>query len=379
MTYSETRIVTSNDLKKRSYVVFYFNGKRIREFNGKSIGLKLQPNLATSVEERNKLLRQLEYELVKALKNDNYPIAEANETICLKETKSSKAVCVLRDALDRKLSSDLNGRYKKNLEKVHNSFISFLTPKELNGDIDNIKSARVQEFLSQFNSSGTYYMNKRRDLGVLFSSISKSLGMKLQSVLETDSMRSKAKLHRIYDKEQIKPILEFLKMHYPNLHLCCLLSYGCFLRPHQEVRNLQSYHFKKNCTEIHLSGNENKGGRVRIIYIPDYVRNELKKRLSTLRETENIFTKSTEPFNDDYFKTAWTRAWNKMFKLGLIQKNQTIYSFRHTAAVNVYHKTKDIHILQQLLGHSDMIVTLKYLRGLGEVNMRQLKDALPEL
>lgn len=47
-----------------------------------------------------------------------------------------------------------------------------------------------------------------------------------------------------------------------------------------------------------------------------------------------------------------------MLKLGLIEKDQTLYSFRHTAVVNVYKKTKDLHILQQLLQHSNMIVTL---------------------
>ena len=68
-----------------------------------------------------------------------------------------------------------------------------------------------------------------------------------------------------------------------------------------------------------------------------------------------------------------------MYTQGILQKDQTIYSFRHTAAVDVYNRTKDIHIIQQLMGHSTMIVTLNYLRGLGELNSQQLKDALPVL
>ena len=68
-----------------------------------------------------------------------------------------------------------------------------------------------------------------------------------------------------------------------------------------------------------------------------------------------------------------------MLKLKLVLKNHTLYSFRHTAVVNVYRKTKDLHILQQMLQHSNMIVTLNYLRGLGEVNDEQLKNSMPEL
>ncbi|MNL18762.1 hypothetical protein D3C87_1399200 [compost metagenome] len=93
----------------------------------------------------------------------------------------------------------------------------------------------------------------------------------------------------------------------------------------------------------------------------------------------NIFTLDECAFNEDYFKTQWSRAKVEMLKSGLIRKGQTLYSFRHTAAINVYRKTKDLHILQQLLQHSNMIVTLNYLRGLGEVNDERLRDVLPEL
>jgi integrase len=75
----------------------------------------------------------------------------------------------------------------------------------------------------------------------------------------------------------------------------------------------------------------------------------------------------------------WGKAKIKMLKERILEPNQTIYSFRHTAVINVYQKTKDLHIVQQLLQHSNMIVTLNYLRGLGEMNDDKLKDVLPSL
>lgn len=379
--YSELRIVTTNDLEKRSYVCFYLNGKRIREYNGKNLGLKIQPNFASSIEERHKLLKKLEFELLKALESGQYPVNTVEPK--LKEVKA-QSICkttsvVLEGALEKKLSSNISKFYKRNLRYIHKHFIDFLSPEELNSDIDSLKVSRIEEFLKGFCTSGTYYMNKRRDLGVLFATASKQIEQKLSVVKETETKRSKAKLHRIYESDQIKPVLQFLKKHHPNLYICCLLSYGCFLRPHQEVRKLCGHHFKKDCTEIHLSGTENKGGKVRVVFIPDYVRDELIQLVENLQPEENLFTRLPTSYNDAYFNTAWTRMWERMHKVGIIQKDQTIYSFRHTAAVNVYRKTKDIYILQQLLGHSDMIVTLKYLRGLGEHNMDQLKIAMPDL
>ncbi|WP_423149717.1 tyrosine-type recombinase/integrase [Rubrolithibacter danxiaensis] len=385
MIYTEPRIVATNDLKKRSYVIFYLNEERIREFNGRNIGLDIYPNRAKSLEERGQLLRKLEFELRKALEANLYPTTK--KTFTLKKEKvialTDKVILtssqILEKALRKKIESNLSKSYKRNLKSVHKSFIKFLTEDELNESIRCISTSRIEEFLSQFNTSGTYYMTQRRHLGVLFSAAGKEIGEKLIIVHESETRRSKARLHKIYEKDQIKPILQFLKENHYNLYLCCLLTYGCFLRPHEEVRKLFGFHFKKDFTEIHLSGDENKGGKVRVVFIPDYVRKVLLERFKNISPNVNLFTLTTQVFNEYYFSTAWKRMWHKMLKKGLVQVNQTPYSFRHTAAVNVYKKTKDIHLLRELLGHSDMIVTMKYLRGLGEVNQEYLKDSLPEL
>lgn len=207
------------------------------------------------------------------------------------------------------------------------------------------------------------WLAHRRDLGVLFSTVGRMIDKPLKAVKESERRRSKAKLHRMYEKEQLKPIFNYLKKQNHNVYLCCLLTYGSWLRPHEEVRLLTKGHFKNNFTEIHLSGQENKGGKVRVVYVPDYIQKELLPILQILKPEDNIFTHKPQPFNDAYFNTQWTRAWKKMFNEGLIQKNQTIYSFRHTAAVEVFKRTKDIYLLQKLLGHSTIVVTLKYLRS----------------
>lgn len=42
--YKEVRIVTSSDLNHRSFISSYFNQKRQKLYNGKNLGLKIQPN-----------------------------------------------------------------------------------------------------------------------------------------------------------------------------------------------------------------------------------------------------------------------------------------------------------------------------------------------
>lgn len=342
--------------------------------------MDIKPNSATTIKERNQLLKRLEYELTKALENKTYrsQLPRKHNSVQIR-SEAKTTLSYLNDALDRKLKSNICRKYKVNLQTIHKKFVEFLTDQELSGKIEEIPLLRIEEFLLQYKSSGTYYMNKRRDLGVLFSTINKQLKQKITAIQDSERMRSSAKLHKVYEAGQVPEILNHLKVNHYNLYVCCLITYATFLRPHHEVRNLRLRHFKNDFTEIHLSGSENKGKRIRIVYVPDYVRAVLLPFVEGVAMDESIFTKRIEVPNEYYFSTAWTRQFKEMLKLNLVEKNQTIYSFRHTAAVQVYNKTKDLYILQQLLGHSDMIVTLKYLRGLAAIKNEEIKSVMPTL
>ncbi|WP_170113609.1 site-specific integrase [Mucilaginibacter yixingensis] len=388
--YTEPKIVSTEDLSIRAYVTFYLNNKRVREYNGKTLGLRLNPNRAVSADERNLLLKKLQFELHKALDAGTYKteisipsserflsITQEHETPSQIHHKSTAEVLLL--ALNRKLNNDLSRKYKRNLRFIHRDFVAFLSEAELNQPLNKLTTSRIDDFLSRFNSSGTYYMNKRRDLGVLLNAAGRMIDYDVLVVKNSERRRTKAKLNKAYRKEQLKPLLTHLKKASPNLYLCCLLTYSTWLRPHEEIRLLTLGDFSRSCSEIRLSGDANKGGKVRTVFVPLYVREELNLTLKKLKPSENIFTGHVHPFNEDYFKTQWGRLKDDLIKLALIEQDQTIYSFRHTAAIEVYRKTKDVHLLQNLLAHSTLVVTLKYLRSLGELSHQDRETAAPTL
>ena len=86
--------------------------------------------------------------------------------------------------------------------------------------------------------------------------------------------------------------------------------------------------------------------------------------------TDNIFTGCETPNNPDYFKTLWGK-YRKRSKL--LQPNQTLYSFRHTGAIEIYKRTGSLTVLQQAMGHASLAVSLGYLRNL-EVPMLKVED-----
>jgi integrase len=286
---------------------------------------------------------------------------------------------LFQQALDKKLTSDVSKHHKDNLRHVFNHFMRFLEEAGREMSIRELTTSKIEEFLLRYNSSATHYMNKRRDLNVLFNLSARMIDETLTAGKKTETRKIKATLHLAYDKEQLQPVLGFLKANHTNLYRCCLMTYGCLLRPHEEIRLLTQKHFKANNTEIHLGGSENKGGRVRVVYVPEYVREELEPVLKNLTREDNIFSGSEAPFNQAYFSKQWSREKKKLLSHGLVYPKQTLYSFRHTAAIDVFRRTKDVYMVQKMMGHSSVVVTLKYLRSLGEFNTEELKAAAPVL
>jgi integrase len=327
-----------SDNKQRYYVVFYQNGKRYRLFNGKKINCNLYPN-SYPISKRYETAQLLAAEVFKFMTSGlsfEEPIKDYNKS----------GAVYLSMALDAKLCGDYSDKYKEMLRFVYNGFVPYLQG-------ENITSKDIKSYLSQY-VSGVSYNTLKRHLNVLINE-ARSLGMSSNPMEGFKAKKTKAKLHKPY--KEIGAILSELKLYNHNLYLCCLLTYGCLLRPHREVRELKWSDFSDDLSYIHLSGNRNKSGRNRIVPVPIYIRELLIKGHSQ----HNIFSNTPQPINKDYFKTLWGRY--KTFS-STLEKGQTLYSFRHSGAIDIFKRTGSIVKLKQAMGHSSINVSLTYLRGL---------------
>ena len=276
-----------------------------------------------------------------------------------KEIKPSRSM--LEDAVQQKLSLGYSRHYNKQLK-----WIVSILKRELKGTVPTAK--RVADILDNSHWSLATKNNFRRH----YIALEKTLclyGYKGSIKSFTSNRRCPAKLHKPF--RYVQAVLTSVQGYNRALHLCCLLSYGCLLRPHREIRLLTWRDISEDFSQISLAGNQNKGKRNRIVPVGEYIKPYLKAFKSPLSTNEdNVFTGKKEPYNPDYFKTLWTR-YKKKSKL--IEKDQTLYSFRHTGAIQVYEKTGSLTKLQQVMGHSSLQVSLTYLRGL-EVKQLDAED-----
>ena len=330
------------DQKQQVYVSFYLNNKRYRLFNGKRIGSDTNPNSCPIVN-RIDIGNVLAAEVYNYLINGGVLRSFRSESVISGKLSDRD---YLKMALDTKLRGPYSEKYKKMLQYIYDSITACMNSDELTQE-------NIREFIDNYND-GVSYNTIRRHLNVLINEAI-SQGMSHNPMEKIKSRKSNAKLHKPF--KDIALVLDEVRSFNESLYLCCLLTYGCLLRPHREIRELTWGDFSDDLSTIHLSGSRNKSGKNRIVPVPSYIRENLIKG----DDYNNIFSGKPQALNQDYFKTLWSRFKNQSETL---TTGQTLYSFRHSGAIDIFKRTGSLSKLQQAMGHSSLNVSLTYLRGL---------------
>ena len=335
----------SKDKSNNYFITFYFNNKRYRLYSSKKIGGNTHPN-SYEGEEQLKMAYVLAAEVYNHFKNGGKININQNQNlICHKD--------YLKAALDKKKASNYSKHYTQLLERVYSGITQNLGPQ-------NLSSKGLNNYLARYSNPSSYNTIKKHLNALLEGAY--AVGMMPRINYDKKSRKIKAKLHKPFN--DLSSILNEIKGFDFNLYLCCLMTYGCLLRPHREIRELKWSDFSDDLGYIHLSGHRNKSAKNRIVPVPIYIRELLVKG----QPHHNMFTDTTKPLNEDYFKTLWGR-FKRVSKL--LEQDQTLYSFRHTGAIEIFKRTGSITKLQKAMGHSSINVSLTYLRGLEIAELKE--------
>jgi len=332
----EIRVTIGKD-KNKPFINVYYDKIRYRFWNGKTINIDLKC-------EDNPILLKAAFEL--KVREGWRPKAKQKVV----KTKPKTLIQVLEHSIEQKITNNYSTRYIKDSKRVLRLWKAFeVENKLINITLDKVQVSHAREFLIRPTWSPKTQLTVKSTLSALLSESKPDLvkAVKLKKPSST--------MHKPF--ANIKEVLQELKDFNTNLHLCCIITYGCLLRPHREIRELTWGDFSEDLSHINLSGHRNKSGRNRIVPVPSYIKELLVKG----EPSQNIFSGKSLPYNEDYFKTLWSRfkAQSKY-----IEQGQTLYSFRHTGAIEIYMRTGSLTKLQQAMGHSSLNVSLTYLRGL---------------
>jgi integrase len=312
--------------KFQSIIIIYYNEIRHRYWNGNAINVDIKskdnPTLLKAAFElklREGWKPQLKKKIVKEV-----PIT---------------VIKALQKGVEVKIKQGCSERFIKDAKRIIILWKRYESEQQIkNLTLDKLQPSHIRNFLVRPNWSAKTQRTIKSTLSPLLSEF------------------------KPFDN--INEILDSIKVYNKQLYLCCLMTYGCLLRPHREIRELTWGDFSEDLTYIHLSGNRNKSGRNRIVPVPTYVRELLERG----EPHHNIFSGKDKPLNQDYFKTLWSRFKRQS---NTLEQGQTLYSFRHSGAIEIFKRTGSITKLQKAMGHSSINVSLTYLRGLEIAELKE--------
>ncbi len=325
------------------YIDFYLNKKRYRLFNAKKIGVDFKPNSYPNKQRRRETERLAKMVYDYLVKN-NYSF---------EKIEGRPELLEFDRLISQKLDEPLNKAYKRTLQDL---------ASKLRDELESSGSIPI-EFIDSImlrHNNSTSFNTVRRHLNVLVNHLYENGFPIEKSALKP--RKQTEKLHKPIPN--IADVLQLLKDYNYNLYLCCLFTYGCLLRPHREVRLLKWQDFADDLSYVSVDGSRVKSKRNRVMPVPDYIRKELVIGSAN----DNIFSNTPIEFNEDYFKTLWSRFKKKCPEIG---KHTTIYSFRHSGAIEIFKRTGSLHKLQRAMGHSSLNVSLTYLRGLEVAELKE--------
>ena len=256
---------------------------RHRYWNGKTINVNIKS-------EENPTLLKAAFEL--KLREGWRPQPKKKE---VKEITIT-VIQSLQQGIETKIAQGCSERFIKDAKRIVTLWQRYESEQQIkNLTLDNLKPSHIRNFLVRPNWSAKTQRTVKSTLSPLLSEFKPHLVQSIKLKKPTST------LHKPFDN--INETLDDIKAYNSNLYLCCLMTYGCLLRPHREVRELTWNDFSEDLSYIHLSGNRNKSGRNRIVPVPIYIRDVLVKG----EPHHNIFSGKYKPLNQDYFKTLWSR------------------------------------------------------------------------
>lgn len=356
------------DMSKPWYIEFEFDGERFRIKTGKMFDVKIQ---GRGNRETNKKERQIYFQnLLAAIKTRLSEGWEPNP--------DTKAEMLVFDALDFALKiKEGKTRHSTFVDYVSRvrKFKKYLTANKLEGlKIRDIDKVIVEGFFSSIQHLAPKTRNNFTiTLQTIFEEMANAAVISENPARGRKRHKCISDTHKTYPRALMRKVLSAALQYYPDLFLCMLFEYHCYLRPQFEVGALRWSDLDMSVKTVTIRPANSKIEQFRTIPLHSEIVDVLQARE---HKSEFVFPgKEDGHINKDYFGTQFRR----LRKIVEIPKGFTLYGFKHTGACDLYKATKDIYLVSKMLGHTSVKTTEIYLRSLGQ-NITFLSDnSLPNI
>jgi len=169
-----------------------------------------------------------------------------------------------------------------------------------------------------------------------------------------------------YSNKEERTVLDYTYENERNLFYAIMFVKYCFLR-RSELANLQVKHIIFDNKTIIIPSASAKSRIQDSVTIPLSLENYIiEMGILKLNPETYVFGKKLKPSLTKLNRVDdFTDLQRKVNKICGVKKECTFYSWKHTGAVELYQLTKDPYVVMRQCRHTDIKVTMIYLRSLG--------------
>lgn len=276
---------------------------------------------------------------------------------------------------ERSLSQNTSTSYITDL----NSYFLFFSHLQTLEEFSKITLQEIQEFLKnqkENNISNTTLARKLSALKSFFTFTKKRFGITNDNIFKIKNIKIKQSLPRPIEQDSFPKLVNMLKsqtkLHWEALRNEALayLIYSTGMRI-SEALSLTHSSIGRSNRSVTVQG---KGKKERMLVIHTIVLEKISKYIKAIpQEIVNHYINTTRtPLNKIpiFLSTTGKKFTPRMFQIAIanarlalnLPDTLTPHALRHSFATHILEEGGDIKVIQEILGHSSLKTTQKYLK-----------------
>lgn len=346
--------------------------------------LKRARVVGDTVIQRDAKAKQMIREITEALKAGAFVDPLPEGTVIEDGKRIMSMIVALDEYLDEKRIT-LKKQSKSTYEKWGRYFTEFLVAKNLIDlplpEFGNEHASDMRRYALNDQKMGNKTFNSYKGfVSGIFNHFRPVYKLSSNPIAETiKTLKTKASKHIAYSTAQIsdyKKASEDLGL--PELWFFVQVIYYTFARPNEEVRQMQAGDVRED--HIVIYADQSKTGH-RTVMIPAPLEEVFKEwKIRDLPPHYYLFSHNGKPgptrVSISYMYDKHIKVIEKM---ELKNSGYDIYGWKHTGNIALYKATKDIMLLKEQNGHSDIKQTVEYLRALGVLHYSHGINRFPKI
>lgn len=321
--------------------------------------------------------QQLADQLLKAveegLKAGKNPFKQAVTDLAMEGTGTKELTIkeglefFLKKYQSRGLESTTLNRYSYAVELVREYFAE---RKLLSQPISKVRKIHIENLLEinqkERKWSNRQYNNLKGYIFTIFEFLRKKEQIDKNPVEHIESLKSKSKRHRYYDKQLFPKVTAVIKDNSPYLWYAVQFVYYLCVRSEKELSQIKVGDILDNGERFLFRAESTKSDRDDLIPIDPNLR-KVMAEMGLFKAPKNyyIFTTEGKPGPVPFGKNFFARRFREIRELAGLSTEFTLYGFRATRAVHLINDGLKPVDLMVLLRHTNFQATQSYLRGLG--------------